>query len=42
MFGKMLKGKMEDAAAESVRRYLQSSQSAIEKYYRDALSRRSQ
>ena len=41
MFGKMLKGKAEDAAAESVEEYLGASQAAIERYYRDAVARRS-
>ncbi|HSF14797.1 MAG TPA: hypothetical protein VLK65_04530 [Vicinamibacteria bacterium] len=38
-FGKMLKGKAEDAAAENVKGYLEASRAAIEKYYRDSLSR---
>lgn len=42
MFGKMLKGKAEDAAAKNVEGYLTKTQAAVEKYYRDALARRSQ
>jgi hypothetical protein len=40
MFGRMLKGKAEEAARGNVEDYLQASQTAIEKYYRDALARR--
>lgn len=42
MFGRMLKGKAEEAAAENVRRYLNASQPAIETYYRDSLARRNE
>ena len=40
MFGKMLKGKAEEAARQSVEEYLGASQAAIEKYYLDARARR--
>jgi hypothetical protein len=40
MFGKMLKGKAEEAARDNIKDYLEASQSAIETYYRDALARR--
>ena len=40
MFGKMLKGKAEEAARVNIEDYLEASQAAIEKYYRDAAARR--
>ncbi len=36
-FGKLLKGKAEEAARANIEEYLHASQAAIEKYYRDVL-----
>jgi hypothetical protein len=38
-FGRMMKGKAEEAARQTVEGYLEASQAAIERYYRDHLAR---